>query len=125
MKTLKSVLADALPDAGLLGGEYGLDRKRLIAELASLADDLRRGYWFRVCGVATVVAGIVGIAVSMNEIPVLVTAFAAAAVCLFGATTMLKGITDELARVRMLLTIAPELTIEALGEIAEKASASL
>lgn len=120
------VLAEAVPDAGLLGGEVGLDRKRLIAELAGLATDLRRGYWLRIATVGLVVAGLTGVALRMLDGPLLVASvLTAVSLAWGGSATLLGRINDELAQVRMLLAIAPELTIEALGEIAQKASATL
>jgi hypothetical protein len=126
MRNLKTVLTRILPDPTLLGGQQGLDRTRLIAELGRLAVELRRGCQMRLYAVAAAIAAFIGAGLYVSDQPTLFAPLVAVAGTFSaGAMALLRHLNDELARVSMLLSIAPELTLEALTEIAEKLEAKL
>src|SRR5262245_40960669 len=127
MRTLKSVITTALPDYTTLGdGGRTLDRERLIKLLDGLASDLRRAYWIRLAVATAVFVFLLVLTARMaNQPTALASLVAGMGITVAGATAALKQVTDEMARVRLLLAIAPELTLEALTEIASKIAASL
>jgi hypothetical protein len=127
MRTLKSAIATVLPDYTNLGeGGRTLDRERLIKLLDGLSSDLTRAYWIRLAvGFAVFVFLLVLTARMANQPTVLASLMVGMGITVGGAIAALKQVTDEMARVRLLLAIAPELTLEALTEIASKIANSL
>ncbi len=119
MKSLKASLASVLPDATNLGGESrNVDRERLLGVLAALARDLTRAYWVRAVLILLISAVLVALAWRLFEQSVVLLAISAAiAIVLAGGSTALRQVTDELARTRMLLDLAPDLSREALTEM--------
>ncbi len=127
MKTLQSGIAAALPDITALGGENRtVNRDRLIGLLDDLAGDLRRAYWVRLI---IAVCVFVVLAILMFRVAsqpaLLATVTAGVGITIGGAVAALKQVTDEMARIRLLLAIAPELTLEALTEMARTIVAKL
>jgi hypothetical protein len=126
IRTLKQVLADALPDATALGGPQSMDRKRLVVELDHLSGDLRLRCWTCVALIAIAIVAMAGLAISFaNNASIAYPAFAAAGLVALATTPFLRRISDELARIGMLQTVASDLTLEALTEIAQKLEARL
>lgn len=121
MRRLKDVVKATLPDATNLGGGRNVDRDRLIDVLGDLVSDLSRAYWVRVFVVVCVLGLLIVIVWRFADEPsLLAAAVAATAIALMGAVAALRQVTDEIARVRLVQAIAPELNLEALTELARR-----
>jgi hypothetical protein len=121
MKRLKDVINATLPDATSLGGGRNVDRNRLIDVLGDLGSDLSRAYWVRAFVVVCVLGLLIAIVWRLADQPnLLAAAVAATAMALMGAFVALRQVTDEIARVRLVQAIAPELSLEALTELARR-----
>lgn len=127
MRTLKKSLSELVPDYTSLGDEgRSIDRDRLIRVLDGLASDLVKGYWIRMAAGAIVLGVLLFLTARYAGDPAVLAGLAGAmGITVAGAIALLKQVTDEMARVRLLLAIAPELTLESLTEIARKLAASL
>jgi len=121
MKRLKHVIEGALPDATNLGGGRNVDRDRLVNLLAELGDDLGRAYWLRALVALATLCLLFALIWYYSQQPALLAgAMAAIGITLVGAVAALKQVTDELARVHLIRAIAPELSLEALTEVARR-----
>ena len=127
MKTLKEVFSAELPDFTNMGDEgRSVNRDRLVHTLDSLVGDLRNAYWIRLVVTIAVLVTLIILIFRFADKPEVLTGLTAImGVTLAGAIAELKRVTDEMARVRLMLAIAPELSLEALTEIAHKISRSL
>ena len=127
MKRLKHVLDASLPELTSLGGDgRNIDRDRLVALLSDLATALDRAYWFR-SGIAFIVLGVmVAVIRRYGDQPfLLVGAVSGMTITFVGALAALKQVVDEMARVDLILSIAPELTLEVLTEVARRIATAL
>jgi hypothetical protein len=126
MSELKRVLEATLPDVTSLGGGRNVDRDRLIVLLRKLLGDLDHAYWLR-SGVALVVLVVLlAIIWRYGEQPMLLSgAVAGMGITLVGALAALRQVIDEMARVDMILGLAPDLSLEALTEVARRIVAML
>jgi hypothetical protein len=126
MSKLKRVLEDALPDATSLGGGRNVDRDRLVHTLRQLLSELGRAYWMR-AGVAVVaLAVLLGFFARYSDQPaLLVIAVSAMGITFAGALFTLRQVVDEMARVDTILSLAAELSLEALTEVTRQIAAIL
>jgi hypothetical protein len=127
MNTLKVALPAAFPNlSGLSGEGRTIDRQRLTQVLDGLAANLKRAYWMRLLiGTAIFLVLLFLIFANFGDPTVLAAAIAATGVTVGGTIAALKQVTDEMARVGLLLAIAPEVSVEALTEIAKTIAAKL
>lgn len=121
MRKLRDTIKKALPDATNLGGGRNVDRDRLVQLLSGLSSDLARAYSLRACVAVCVLGLLMAIVWRYADQPLLLAgAMAAMAIALVGAMVALKQVADEIARVRLVQAIAPELHLEALTELARR-----
>ncbi|MGJ4887245.1 hypothetical protein ACQR1Y_03600 [Bradyrhizobium sp. HKCCYLRH3099] len=127
MNTLKTALPNAFPDIRKLSGEgRTIDRDRLMLVLDGLARNLKRAYWIRLSIGALVFALLLFLVFkNYGDTRVLTATIAATGVTVGGTITALRQVTEEMARVGLLLAIAPELSVEALTELANTIAAKL
>lgn len=127
MATLKNVLRDWLPDGAKLGDATSSRmRDDLAKRLEVLAADLTRVYWLRIGLAVAVLVVLIALAIWCRAQPALLTAlFGAMGLTVAGGFSLLKDTTDELARARLLLAIAPELPLEELIDLVRKLSQKL
>lgn len=120
MNNLQKVLRSQLPDITDLGpGRRPVDRDRLIAALELLTRDLQYAYWLRLAVAVCVLMTLIVLMFRVADEPALLASVTAGTgITLGGVLVALRQVTEEMARVRMLLAIAPEISIEALTEIA-------
>src|ERR1044071_2755038 len=109
MDTLRSTVAAALPDiAALGGGDRTVNRDRLIDLLDGLARELKRAYWIRLVIALCVLAVLAVLMFRVADRPALLASVTGGAgITVGGAVAALKQVTDEMARVRLLLAIVP------------------
>ena len=126
MSRLKRAIEAALPDVTSLGGGRNIDRDRLISLLGELTAELGRAYWLRTL-VAFIILCLLLVIVSHygNQPVLLATAMAAMGITLMGALAALKQVSDEMARVRLIRAIAPDLSLEALTEVARRITSTV
>ena len=124
---LKSVLDEALPDMTSLGGDSRyVDRDKLVHLLGGLSSELSRAYWLRMVISAAVMAVLLVAIWRFSDTPLLLAGAAGAiGLALIGALATLQGVSEDMARVRLLLSVAPDLSLEALTEIARCISSGL
>lgn len=127
MNKLRFVLEAALPDVTSLGGDgRNVDRDRLVNLLQSLAADLSRAYWIRTIVALVVLCVLLAVISRFGDQALLLgSAVAGMGITFMGAVVALKQVTDEMARVNLILAITPELSLEALTEIARKIISSI
>jgi hypothetical protein len=127
MKRLKHVLEASLPELTSLGGEgRNIDRDRLETLLRNLAAALDRAYWLRSGTAFLVLCVLVAVIRRYGDQPLLLGGAATGmAITFVGALAALKQVVDEMARVDMILSIAQELSLEALTEVARRIAAVL
>jgi hypothetical protein len=127
MSKLKRALETTLPDVTSLGGgSRYVDRDMLVELLRKLENDLNLAYWLRCVLACAILLLLFGITVRYgNQITVLAGAATGMAITLAGALAALKQVVDEMARIDMILTIAAELSLEALTEVIRKVVAAL
>lgn len=127
MKRLKHVLEASLPELTSLGGEgRNIDRDRLETLLRNLAVALDRAYWLRAGTTFLVLCVLVAVIQRYGDQPLLLGGAATGMTITFiGALAALKQVVDEMARVDMILSIAQELSLEALTEVARRVAAAL
>ncbi|MCA1472775.1 hypothetical protein I6F09_33530 [Bradyrhizobium sp. IC3195] len=127
MNTLKATLPDAFPNLrNLSGAGRTIDRDRLALVLDGLAANLKRAYWIRLLvGTAIFLVLFIVMIRYSSEPTVLAATVAATGATVGGTIRALKQVTEEMARVGLLLAITPEVSIEALTEIAKTVVAKL
>lgn len=119
MRTLKLLLKSEIPDITDMGGERGINRNHLIGELNQLAKDLRFAYFIRLfIGVVVLIFLLIIMFRVVDHPKLFAIATAGAGISLGGIITALKQVTDEMARTRVLLAITPDISLEALDEVA-------
>ena len=119
MQRLSHTLQSVLPDVTSLGGDSSaVDRDKLRHILQALAGDLSRTLALRAV-LALLLVGLLALSAWQfaSQPHLIVGTSLGAAVVALGAAAALRQVTDELARVRMLLAIAPDLTRESLTEV--------
>jgi uncharacterized membrane protein YqjE len=119
MQRLSTALKSVLPDATSLGGDsHFVDRARLEQTLRTLGSALHRSLIVRL-GLALILVLLLALVAWQvsDQLAAIAAALAGAVVIIVGSAAALRQVTDELARVRMLLAIAPDLTREALTEV--------
>jgi hypothetical protein len=126
MSKLKRALKSALPDATSLGGGRNIDRDRLVGLLRELLGDLGRAFLLRAGVALLVLLVLLAIIWRYGDQPALLTG----AVCGMGiifvaALVALKQVTDEMARVDIILCLAADLNLEALTEVTRRIAAAL
>jgi hypothetical protein len=95
-----------------------MDRAKLSGMLQALASSLARMLALRVVLTGAIIVALALIAWRFsNEVGGLVGATAGIVIVVAGWTAALRAVINELARVRMLLAIAPDLCREALTEV--------
>jgi hypothetical protein len=112
----------ALPDVTSLGGSgRNIDRDRLVNLLHKLAGDLGNAFRLR-SGVAVITLSVLlAIIWRYGDQPTLLAgAVAGMGITLVGALAAIKQVTDEMAQVEIILSIVPDLTLEALTEVARR-----
>jgi hypothetical protein len=121
MLTLQSEIKPLLPDVTSMGGDdHTINRERLILVLDGLARNLRMAYWIRLAVALGILLVLAVLVFRESDQPsVLAAVVAAVGITIGGAIAALKQVTDEMSRVGLLLAIAPEVTIEALTEMAK------
>jgi hypothetical protein len=93
----------------------------LVVDLSRLERDLERTWWVRVAMIAMVfVVELVLFVVYRENTTAVAALFAAAGVTIGGAITAMQGVTQEMTRVRLLLSVVPSLSPETLDELARK-----
>lgn len=124
---LASAIVTAFPDITNLSGEgHTIDRDRLSGVLSGLATDLARAYWVRLAAATFLLLALLTLMFWKADSPTaFATISAALGITAAGSVAALKQVTDEMARVRLLLALAPELTREALTEMAQLISKAL
>lgn len=126
MNKLKRALEAALPDVTSLGGGRTIDRDRLTALLQKLLSDLGRAYWLRAVVAILVFVILLAIISRYGDQPLLLSgAVSGMGITFVGALVALKQVIDEMARVDMILGLAPDLSLEALTEVARRIVAML
>jgi hypothetical protein len=127
MKTLKTELPRAFPAITNLSGEgRTINRDRLAEVLDGLAANLKRAYWIRLsAGVAVFVVLIFFMFRYADNPTGMAAIITATGVTIGGTMAVLKQVTDEMARVGLLLAIAPEVSLEALTEMAKTIATKL
>lgn len=122
MRTLKSTLIAVLPDPTSLGGDNrNVDRTGLVAALEGLARELHNSIWLRFAVMIVVVCVSAITLFKYGNHPTLsLGIWLGMAVLLLMLLTHLREITDELARVRLLLTVAQDVSLESLTEISRR-----
>ena len=121
MKQLKFEIQNAFPDITNLDGEgRTINRDRLTDVLDGLARNLRLAYWIRIAIALCVFVILVILMFRVSDQPALLAGIAAGVgITIGGTVAALKQVTDEMARIGLLLAIAPELSVEALTELAK------
>jgi hypothetical protein len=121
MNTLKAALPSAFPDMGALSGEgRTINRERLTLVLDGLARNLKRAYWIRLSiGVVVFLLLLFLVFRNSGDATVLAVTISATGITVGGTIAALRQVTEEMARVGLLLAVAPELTVEALTELAK------
>lgn len=118
MRTLKSVLQQAAPDMTSLGGGRQVDREQLVELLGGLMRDLGKAYWMRVILVFVVLAVLLGALLRFSDQPAMLgIAGAGMGITFVGALAAVKQVTDELARVGLVLVLAAEVSLDSLNEM--------
>jgi hypothetical protein len=127
MTRLKHVLEETLPDVTSLGGGgRNIDRDRLVGLLRNLAGDLGNAYWLRSATALVVLFVLLAVIWRYGDQPMLLGGAAAGmGITFVGALVTLKQVVDEMARVDMILAIAPDLTLETLTEMVRRIAAAL
>ena len=127
MRRLGTTVKDLLPDLKALGGgSRNIDRGRLIKVLGELAGELRMAYWLRIALIALIIGVLVAVSLRFaDQQAILSGLYGGVGITFAGAIAALKQVSDEMARVRLLLSIAPELSVETLTEIARHLAADL
>jgi hypothetical protein len=126
MTKLKRALELALPDVTSLGGGRTIDRDRLMDLLHKLLSDLGRAYWLRAAVAILVFVILLAIISRYGDQPLLLSgAVSGMGITFVGALVALKQVIDEMARVDMILGLAPDLSLEALTEVARRIVAML
>lgn len=124
MTRLKTVLDSVLPELTSLGGggRY-VDRDKLVRLLEILSNELARAYWLRASITFLVVILLLAAVWRYSGDPLLLSVLTGAiAMALAGALAALRAVTEDMARVRLLLTVTPDLSLEALTEVARRIS---
>jgi hypothetical protein len=121
MKTLRSEIKSAFPDITDLSGEgHTINRDRLIVVLNGLARNLRLAYWIRIIVALCIFVILIVLMFRVADQPTLLASvIAGAGITVGGTVAALKQVTDEMARVGLLLAMVPELTLESLTEMAK------
>jgi hypothetical protein len=122
MKRLKRVLEATLPDITSMGGSgRNVDRDQLVSLLRKLASDLGNAFWLR-SGVALVILCLLlAITWRHGDQPMLLAgAVAGMGITFVGALFAMKQVLDEMARVEVILTLASDLSLESLTEVARR-----
>jgi hypothetical protein len=121
VKTLQSEIKAAFPDITSLSGEgRTINRDRLIAVLDGLARNLRLAYWIRLMIALCVFVALIILTFRVADQPTLLASvIAGAGITIGGTVAALKQVTDEMARIGLLLAMVPEVTLEALTEMAK------
>lgn len=127
MRNLGATLAQVLPSIESLGGEgVTVDRKRLETALDRLVGDLTRVLYVRLGVVLLVIAVLLTMMVVFYRDPAIFVAMTGGAgLSIGGAIALLKQVTDEMTRTRLLLALVPSLSLESLTEIAQRLSTEL
>jgi hypothetical protein len=127
MTRLKHVLEETLPDVTSLGGGgRNIDRDRLVGLLRNLAGDLGNAYWLWSATALVVLFVLLAVIWRYGDQPMLLGGAAAGmGITFVGALVTLKQVVDEMARVDMILAIAPDLTLETLTEMVRRIAAAL
>jgi hypothetical protein len=127
MKTLRTEIPKAFPAITDLSGEgRTVDRDRLVNVLDGLAANLKRAYWIRLSiGIIIFVVLIFFMFRYANNPSGMAAVVAATGITIGGTIAAIKQVTDEMARVGLLLAIAPEMTLEALTEMAKSIATKL
>lgn len=121
MRTLKDALHAALPDATALGGGSGIDRERLLSVLAELSTLLTRAVWLRALVALLVLMLLLALAWRFAGHPTLLLGtLAVAFIVLMAALVAVKQVTDEIARLELVRSIASTVSVESLTEIARR-----
>jgi hypothetical protein len=115
-------IRELLPDPRSLGGEgRNIDRSRLVTVLEKLAGELHRAYWARVGLVVLIAILLAALSLRFAATPfILHGLYGGVAITFCGAIVTLKQVSDEMARVRLLLGLAGEVSLESLTEIARR-----
>lgn len=93
----------------------------LIADMRDLADDLNRTWWVRASMIIGVfIIELILFVIYHENATVVAGLFAAAGLTIGGAVSAMQTVTQEMARVRMLISVLPSLTPETLEELARK-----
>jgi hypothetical protein len=121
MKTLQSEIRTAFPDITNLSGEgRTINRDRLTMVLDGLARNLRVAYWIRLIVALCVFVVLLILMFRVADQPALfASVIAGTGITIGGTVAALKQVTDEMARISLLLALVPEVTVEALTEIAK------
>jgi hypothetical protein len=121
MKTLQSEIRSAFPDITNLSGEgRTIDRDRLTTVLDGLARNLRIAYWVRLMVALCVFVVLLILMFHIAGQPALfASVIAGTGITIGGTVAALKQVTDEMARIGLLLAMVPEVTVEALTEMAK------
>jgi hypothetical protein len=127
MKTLKTELPAAFPAIADLDGEgRTINRDRLAEVLDGLAANLKRAYWIRLSVGIVVFIVLIFLMFKYADNPTgMAAVLTATGVSIGGVIAALKQVTDEMARVGLLLAIAPEMNLEALTEMAKTVATKL
>jgi hypothetical protein len=126
MLRLQLAIKPLLPDVTSLGDDHTINRERLILVLDGLARNLRVAYWIRLSGALGILVVLAILTFREADQPTVLAALVAAVGITIGGTiAALKQVTDEMSRVGLLLAIAPEVTLEALTEIAKTIATKL
>lgn len=121
MNRLRQALEAALPDAANLGGGRNINRDRLLVLLGDLAGELSRDYWKRAILSGFILCLLFAAIWRLAGEPLfLFSALAGLALVLMAALAALKQVTDEIAQLRLVQSLANDVTLETLSEIARK-----
>jgi hypothetical protein len=97
------------------------DEKPLVSDLGRLERDLQRTWWVRIAMIAAVfVVELILFVIYRENTAAVAALFAAAGITIGGAITSVQGVTQEMTRVRLLLSVVPSLSPETLQELARK-----
>jgi hypothetical protein len=119
MRTLRRAVEDLLPDATALGGGRNIDRNRLLEVLTVLSGDLKRALRVRLAVSVVILCLSLAVVWSYADQPQFLAAgLAAVALTFAAAVAALKQVTDELAQLSFVRSLAPDVSLEALTEIA-------
>lgn len=101
------------------GGEP-IDRRALRAAVGALAADLRRLFWMRAVMIAIVFAVQIVIGALYFQSPIVLTGIAGAlGLTVAGAIKAMRGVSQEMAEVNLLVLLAGELDAAALERIVD------